>query len=512
MNEHENEEQLREVALQSAASIFQARRRAEEALERKTQELADSSAMMRATLESTTDGILVTDGSGRVTNFNRQYAEMWRLPAEVMSGASTGSSWRSRGRQFADPASFLAQTEAIQRLLASRNPRPAGAGRWAGARAVSRIQYLDGRNVGRVWSFRDITERRRLEIAARRLAAIVESSDDAIVSKDLNGIVISWNQAAERIFGYTAEEMVGQPIARLVPPERPNEEPEILERLRRGERIDHYETVRVRKDGTRLDVSVTISPVKDAKGRIVGASKVARDISSEKALRHELEQRVEELAEADQRKDHFLAMLAHELRNPLGPIRNATQILKQLAPAEPRLIRAREIIERQLKHRTRLLDDLLGCLPDHEGENRTSAWYGWTWGNWSTTPPRTCAAGWRRPASRSPSPSPQRRSGSRETRPRLAQILTNLLNNATKFSDPGGQVNVQLTFDPRSERAVLMVRDTGIGIEASMLARIFDPFAQADRTLDRSRGGLGLGLALVRGLVRLHGGEVRAEE
>src|SRR5215212_3188408 len=113
--------------------------------------------------------------------------------------------------------------------------------------------------------------------AALRLAAIVESSDDAIVSKDLNGIVMSWNQAAERIFGYTAEEMIGQPIARLVPPERPNEEPEILARLRRGERIDHYETVRVRKDGTRIDVSVTISPIRDHEGHIIGASKVARD-------------------------------------------------------------------------------------------------------------------------------------------------------------------------------------------------------------------------------------------
>ena len=117
--------------------------------------------------------------------------------------------------------------------------------------------------------------------------------------------------------------------------------------------------MRLRKDGTRLDVSVTISPVRNEEGRIIGASKVARDITPEKELRAELERRVAELAEADRRKDHFLAMLAHELRNPLGPIRNATQLLKQLGPAEPRLIRAREIIERQLKHQTRLLDDLL---------------------------------------------------------------------------------------------------------------------------------------------------------
>src|SRR5262249_12630211 len=155
------------------------------------------------------------------------------------------------------------------------------------------------------------------------------SSDDAIIAKDLNGIVTSWNRAAERIFGYSAEEMVGQPIARIVPPEWPNEEPEILARLRRGERVDHFETVRVRKDGTRLDVSVTISPVGDAGGHMVGASKIARDIGTEKALREELEQRIDELAEADRRKDHFLAMLAHELRNPLGAISTAVHVLQQ---------------------------------------------------------------------------------------------------------------------------------------------------------------------------------------
>src|SRR5690349_5549921 len=170
------------------------------------------------------------------------------------------------------------------------------------------------------------------DVMIRHLARVVESSDDAIVSKDLNGIVTSWNRAAERIFGYTAAEMIGKPIALLVPPERPDEEPAILARLRRGERIDHYETVRVRKDGTRLDVSVTISPIRDPKGHIIGASKVARDITREKALRDELERRLEELAEADRRKDQFLSMLAHELRNPLGAISNAVHVL-QGAPA-----------------------------------------------------------------------------------------------------------------------------------------------------------------------------------
>jgi PAS domain S-box-containing protein len=168
-----------------------------------------------------------------------------------------------------------------------------------------------------------------------RLASIVESSDDAIISKDLNGVVVTWNKGAERIFGYTVDEMVGKPIALLIPPERVNEEPEILDRLRHGERIDHYETVRVRKDGRRIDISLTVSPIRDAEGRIVGASKIARDITerklSERALNQareqlavanaELEARVEErtmsLRQTVEQLEEFSYSVSHDLRSPL---------------------------------------------------------------------------------------------------------------------------------------------------------------------------------------------------
>jgi len=145
-----------------------------------------------------------------------------------------------------------------------------------------------GRLVGVVLVFRDITERRQAEVTQLRLAAIVESSDDAIISKTLDGIITSWNTGAERIFGYTAGEVIGQPITILIPPDRPNEEPQIIERLRRGERIDHYETVRVRKDGRRIDISLTVSPIRDAEGQIIGASKIARDITERKRIEEEL--------------------------------------------------------------------------------------------------------------------------------------------------------------------------------------------------------------------------------
>jgi PAS domain S-box-containing protein len=148
----------------------------------------------------------------------------------------------------------------------------------------------------------DITELKRADHSAHLLAAIVETSNDAIVSKDLNGIVTSWNRGAERVFGYTAEEMIGEPITVLIPHERHDEELEILERIRRGERIDHYETIRRRKDGNPVDISLAISPVKDTAGKVIGASKIARDITERKQLQarqnllaHEIQHRTRNL-------------------------------------------------------------------------------------------------------------------------------------------------------------------------------------------------------------------------
>ncbi|HKC41543.1 MAG TPA: PAS domain S-box protein, partial [Gemmatimonadales bacterium] len=184
------------------------------------------------------------------------------------------------------------------------------------------------------------------------LAAIVASSDDAIISKTLQGIVTTWNEGAERLFGYAAKEAIGKSITMLIPPDRKAEEEMILSRLRRGERVDHYETVRRAKDGRLVDISLTISPIRNDAGAVVGASKVARDISVQKRAQRERE-------EADTRKNEFLALLAHELRNPLGPIRHAVTILRARAPSPEELHWATSIIGRQTERMTRLVDDLL---------------------------------------------------------------------------------------------------------------------------------------------------------
>ncbi|HVS78465.1 MAG TPA: PAS domain S-box protein, partial [Steroidobacteraceae bacterium] len=195
--------------------------------------------------------------------------------------------------------------------------------------------------------------------AAAHLAAIVESSDDAIISKTLEGVIRSWNAGAERIFGWSAAEAIGRPITLIIPPDRLEEERHILDTLRRGERIEHFETTRVAKDGRHVEISLTVSPVRDAAGIVTGASKIARDITARKQEQRLLQEREEALREADRRKDEFLALLGHELRNPLAPIHNAAELLTRMVPEDSRARVAVDMIRRQAAQLTRLVDDLL---------------------------------------------------------------------------------------------------------------------------------------------------------
>ena len=333
------------------------------------------------------------------------------------------------------------------------------------------------------------------------LAAIVESSDDAIISKTLDSIITSWNAAAERLFGYSAEEAVGQSVlALLIPDDRKDEEKIILERLRRGERIEHYETVRKTKAGRMLDLSLTISPVRDAIGEIVGASKIARDITEQKRV-------ASELRETDRRKTEFLALLAHELRNPLGPIRHAVKILRARTPKPEELDWATNIIDRQTEHLTRLVDDLLDVSRITRGtiELRKERVDVTNILKSAVEVSVTQIEKHRHQLSVTPPSEPLHVEGDAT---RLMQVITNLLDNAAKYTDPGGRI--WLSAEREGDDAVIRVRDTGIGIAREVLPHIFEMFTQAGASLERAHGGLGVGLALVDRLVRLHGGSITA--
>ena len=468
------------------------------------------------------------------------------------------------------------------------------------------------------------------------LAAIVASSADGIISKTLDGVITSWNKGAERLFGWTADEAVGKSIQLIVPDDLREQERDILERLRRGERVEHLDVERIRKDGSRVHVSVTISPVRDRHGHIIGASKTARDITarkqweeqllrSEDALRrnrdelklamrtarmgawsrdltldtvwwspefaelfgfatddtnysrerlfgllrpddrgrlvaligealdkHEdyavefemqnaatgewrwIEARgtaiygadgkptmiyglamdindrrraVDALQEADRRKDEFLATLAHELRNPLAPISSGLHILRSSGDSPQRSI-ALEIMERQLSQMVRLVDDLLDVARITTGKVEvrhepldlalaiTDAI--------ETSLPLLSQG--RENLTVTPAARPVFVNGDRT---RLAQVFANLLNNSEKYSEAGQPISI--TIGREGDEAVVRVKDAGMGIHPEMLPRVFDMFRQADRTGGRSRGGLGIGLSLVKRIVELHGGVVTAQ-
>src|SRR5262245_15571395 len=352
-------------------------------------------------------------------------------------------------------------------------------------------------------SRRDPDESEPLERQAFRLAAIVASSDDAIISKDLNGIIQTWNRGAERMFGYTAEEAIGRNITMLIPQDRLSEETAVLERIRSGRSVEHFETIRQTKDGHPIDISLTISPIHDASGTVIGASKIARDITHQRRLREMAE-------EANRLKDEFLAVLSHELRTPLNTVLGYARMLKR----EDRRMtgelrhRALDALERNADALTRLVNDVLDTSRSVAGKLRLTL---------ETLPIDDVIA----EAIESVKPSAEAKTLTleirlepgppvRADRDRLRQVMWNLLSNAIKFTPAGGTITVRTRRDPASVIAI-SVHDSGIGISKEHLPYVFQRFWQAHTGVSRDFGGLGIGLALARHLVELHGGEIRVE-
>jgi PAS domain S-box-containing protein len=358
-------------------------------------------------------------------------------------------------------------------------------------------------------------EREAGEASARQLAAIVQSSDDAIVGKTLDGIITSWNPGATRTFGYTEAEAVGQSILLIVPPDRHDEEAGVLRRLRAGEVISHYETVRVDKAGRRMDISLTVSPIRDASGRVVGASKIARDVTERKRVEAEraalLARERAARAEADaanRAKDEFLAVISHELRTPLNAVYGWARMLQagQIAGEDAR--RALATIVRNANAQVQLIDDLLDVSRIITGKMRLAVrpvdLRSVVEGALDTVRPAADAKAIRLQSVLDPRAAPI--TGDPD---RLQQVVWNLLMNAVKFTPKGGRIQVLL--QRINSHVEIVVSDTGQGIAADVLPFIFDRFRQADSSSTRHHAGLGVGLALVKHLVELQGGAVTAQ-
>ena len=360
-----------------------------------------------------------------------------------------------------------------------------------------------------VGSSTDITERKRAEQATRLLAAIVESSHDAIVSKSLNGVITSWNKGAERLFGYAAEEAVGQNIRLIIPPERRDEERVIVEQLTRGERVDHFETVRMRKDGSLLDVSLTISPMKDASGHVVGASKLARDITERKRAEEALRQAQTDLAHASRltTMGEFTASLAHEVKQPIAAaVTDANTCVRWITRDEPDLKEAREAARRIVKDATRAAEII----------NRVRLLFK------KGTPQRELVDV--NEVAREMivllGDEASRHSISIRTelaedlphvigdRVQLQQVLMNLIvNGVDAMHDVDGPRELIIKSQPAENNELLLsVSDTGVGLPRHQADQIFNAF------FTTKTHGTGMGLRISRSIVESHGGRLWAAD
>jgi PAS domain S-box-containing protein len=602
---------------------------------------ADAREVLQVTLHSIGDAVITTDLAGRVTYLNDVAQSLTGWNNDEAAGQPLESVFNivneTTRAPVANPAARALSSGVVvglanHTLLIRRDGTECPIDD-----SAAPIKDERGAVSGCVLIFRDVTQQREAArekqnqlLTARRLAAIVESSEVAIVGKRLDGTIETWNAAAERLFGHTAADAVGRHISLVIPPERLAEEDHIIATLKDGRRIEHFETERVRSDGKRVVVSLSVAPIKDDSGRVIGASKIARDVTRERqaeaernrlitliensgdfigiygldgkpifvnhagldtvglddleaarrvnawdfffpedqarmrdeffpavlqkghaetevrfrnfktgtarwmaykvlALRDEngkpvavgtvsqditkrkelednLRKLASELSEADKRKDEFLATLAHELRGPLAPLANVLELWKRSTSAAA-LRRGRETMERQLGQMVRLVDDLLdmnritrnrlelrktrvelatviahaieAARPLIDGRGQRLA---------VTLPEESC------PLDADPA--------------RLAQVFANLLNNSAKYTDHGGQILLSARRD--GDTVAVSVRDTGIGIPPEKLGSVFDMFWQVDSAFERSQGGLGIGLTIVKRLVDMHGGSVEA--
>ena len=447
--------------------------------------------------------VAMTDVQGRITYVNDKFCAVSKYSREELLGQDhriINSGYHPK-EFFQQMYSTIAQGGVWRGEI--RNRAKDGSFYWVDSTIVG-LAGADGKLHKYVAIRVDITERKRAEEVRERLAAVVESSDDAIIGKTLDGVITTWNHGAEKVFGYSSAEAVGKTIHMLVPPERANEEPDILARIGRGESVEHFETIRVRKDGTYIDVSTTVSPIRDSSGAIVGVSKVARDISERKRAERRLADKVEELARSNRDLEQFAYAASHDLQEPLRMVASYTQLLaeryggkldenadKFLGYAREGALRMQVLI-RDLLAFSRVvqagvtgknvdcdvaLEEALQSLTaaiEESGAVVTHTALPNVWANQT----------------------------------QMAQVFQNLIGNAIKFRN-GAPPKCAVSVEKSGRNWLFSVSDNGIGIAPEDAGNIFVAFQRLHARTEYP--GNGIGLAICKKIIEHYGGTIWVE-
>lgn len=449
-------------------------------------------ATLNAIINSSDDAIISKNLEGIITSWNKSATRIFGYSTDEMIGASILKLIPGDRQQE--------ETEILAKLrlgigidhFETRRMRKDGS-LVDVSLTISPILNAHGTIIGVSKIARDITDRRKAEVNNKRLSAIIESSDDAIISKDLNSMVTSWNESAVRIFGYLPEEMIGQSILKIIPQDRLDEEPTILSQLRQGLRVDHFETLRRRKDGTLIDVSLTISPIKDSAGKVIGLSKIARDITEKK--------------QAEKKKDEFIGLVSHELKTPLTSLRSYVQVALYKARADQNdfIDKALSKAEIQTKKMETMIRDFLNISRMEDGHLKL---------NLAPFDLPALINACLTDAAITTSKHQISYSGEQQAMAvadaeKISLVLTNLVSNAIKYSPMAGEISV--SCEKQGEYLKVSVKDNGIGISKEHQKYMFQKFYRIQSEQTRTVSGFGIGLYLVSSILELHGTSITVE-
>lgn len=450
-----------------------------------------------------------TDKDGLITYYNEKAAALWGRRPRVNDPTESlfCGSWKlydTGGNPM--PHDQCPMAVALREKTSLQNQeicieRPNGT-RVSALLNIDLIPGLNGELNGAINVFHNISEKEQPDHNQSWLAAIIESSEDAIISKALDGTVTSWNKGAEKIYGYSKEEVIGKSISLIIPAFRFAEEVEILERIREGETVAHFETTRITKEGTLIDISLTVSPIKDKNGHIVGASNISRDITGTVRLKHKLEEYNRKLSELIRNKDEFIALASHELKTPTTTIKGYLQLIEDEIGQEDH----KQYIQKTLKQvdkLTGLISDMLDVTKMQEGKLKMHH------STFDLHQLIADCAGSIEPDANHRIELINRPESQFITadRLRIRQVILNILSNAIKYS-PRNK-SIVLKSELASGNILISVQDFGLGIPVDKIEKIFTRFYRVDRTDFSS--GLGIGLYIAKEVVTEHNGKIWVE-